>query len=126
MRVVLDPGTLISALGWEEAPARKVFEAALGGRYAHVTSPALLEEFDRAIRRRELKRGFPSPTRLTRLIGEMSWVVDPPRGPALTRTRAGDRALEAAVAAGASYLVTSDIPLLQLSEHRGTRIVRPS
>ena len=51
---VLDTPTLIAGLGWHQAPARKVVNAALAGRFVPVTSPELLEELEGALARPEL------------------------------------------------------------------------
>lgn len=114
---VLDPVTLLQGLGWRDAPASRVVEAGLAGRYVPVTSEPLLDELARGLRRRELRPLFPRPGRIVELVAGMSLVVATPgRGHPL---------LEAAEVSQATYLVTSDIPLLERGRHEGTSIVRP-
>lgn len=115
--VVLDPVTLLQGLGYHDAPASGVVAAALTGRYVPITSPALLDQLDRGLRTRRLRGAFPRARRLVELVAELSVVVETPgREHPL---------VEAAVAGRATYLVTSDIPLLRLGSVDETRIVRP-
>lgn len=114
---VLDPATLLQGLGWRDAPANRVVSAGLAGRYVPVTSRPLLDELERLLRRREIRAVFRRPKRIVELVAAMSLVVE-----------TGGRRhplLEAAAAGGATYLVTIEIPLLQLGTFGDTRIVRP-
>jgi predicted nucleic acid-binding protein len=90
-----------------------------------VTSPQMLLELERAVRRRELRVVFSKPKRIVALVAEMCMVVEPVGRLEVVEKPSENRLLEVAQTAGATYLVTSEISLLQLGEFRGTRIVRP-
>ncbi len=122
---VLDNPTLISGLGWHRAPARKVVNAALAGRFVPVTSPELLTELEEAMGRPELARAFRQPIWITKLIERMSIVVDPGAAPRAVAEPSANRLLAIADAAQAAFVVTGDISLLQLGRYRDVRIVRP-
>jgi putative PIN family toxin of toxin-antitoxin system len=122
---VLDNPTLIAGLGWHRAPARKVVNAALAGRFAPVTSPELLAELERAMGMPELAGVFSEPIWITKLVERMSIVVEPSVAPRVVSDPAANRLLALGESADADFIVTSDISLLQVGRHRQTRIVRP-
>ena len=122
---VLDTPTLIAGLGWHRAPARKVVNAALAGRFVPVTSPELLEELEDALGRPELGGAFGHPIWITKLIERMSIVVDPQATPRIVGGPDANRLLAVAESGRAEFIVTGDISLLQLGRHAGIRIVRP-
>jgi putative PIN family toxin of toxin-antitoxin system len=122
---VLDNPTLLAGLGWHRAPARKVVNAALAGRFVPVTSPELLAELERAMGMPELAGVFPEPIWITKLVERMSIVVEPRVAPRVVSDPAANRLLALGESADADFIVTSDISLLQVGRHRQTRIVRP-
>ena len=122
---VLDTPTLIAGLGWHRAPARKVVNAALAGRFVPVTSPELLEELETALGRPELGSAFEHPIWITKLVERMAIVVEPSAVPRVVGRADADRLLAVAASGRAEFIVTSDISLLQLGRHGDTRIVRP-
>ena len=122
---VLDTPTLIAGLGWHKAPARRVVNAALAGRFVPVTSPELLEELEDALGRPELGGAFPHPIWITKLVERMSIVVEPRANPRVVVEPDANRLLAVANSGRAEFIVTSDISLLQLGRHAGIRIVRP-
>jgi putative PIN family toxin of toxin-antitoxin system len=122
---VLDNPTLIAGLGWHRAPARKVVNAALAGRFVPITSPELLAELERAMGMPELAGVFPEPIWITKLVERMSIVVEPRVAPRIVSDPAANRLLAVGESADADFIVTSDISLLQVGRHRQTRIVRP-
>jgi uncharacterized protein len=122
---VLDTPTLIAGLGWHRAPARRVVNAALAGRFVPVTSPELLAELERALGRPELGRVFGHPIWIAKLVERMSMVVEPRATPRVVGTPEANRLLAIADSGRAEFIVTGDISLLQLGRHGDTRIVRP-
>lgn len=122
---VLDNPTLIAGLGWHQAPARKVVNAALAGRFVPVTSPELLEELELAMGMPELQGVFREPIWIAKLVERMSMVVEPSVAPRVVADPAANRLLALAESADAEFVVTSDISLLLLARHRDIRIVRP-
>jgi putative PIN family toxin of toxin-antitoxin system len=122
---VLDTPTLIAGLGWHRAPARKVVNAALAGRFVPVTSPELLAELELALGRPEMGGVFGHPIWIAKLVERMSVVVEPPATPRVVDAAEANRLLAVAVAGRAEFVVTGDISLLQLGRHGDIRIVRP-
>ena len=122
---VLDNPILIAGLGWFRAPARKVVNAALAGRFVPVTSPELLEELELAMGTPELRQVFGEPIWIAKLVERMSIVVEPRVAPRVVSDPTANRLLALAESADAEFVVTNDIALLQLGRHRDIRIVRP-
>lgn len=122
---VLDNPTLIAGLGWHRAPARKVVNAALAGRFVPVTSPAMLAELERALGRPEFRDVFREPIWIAKLVERMSIVVEPGVAPRIVADAASNEILAVAESGGAEFIVTGEIALLQLGRHREIRIVRP-
>lgn len=127
MRVVLDANTLASgALSSTGAIAQLMDGWLTDGRFAVVSSDIILDEAERALR----KRYFAS--RLA--ASDRNAFIDLLRRQALmvvTRTDVGrvaadptdDHVLATAVDGEANYVVTGDHALLALAEFRGVRIV---
>jgi putative PIN family toxin of toxin-antitoxin system len=122
---VLDTPTLIAGLGWHRAPARKVVNAALAGRFVPITSPELLTELEDAMAQPELGAAFPHPIWIAQLVERMSIVVEARAGPRVVAEPSANRLLAVAESGDAGFVVTWDISLLELGRHRGIRIVRP-
>lgn len=131
MDVVLDTNVVISALISPRGAPAQIYRAWREGRFAYVSSPPLLDELARAL-------GYP------RVRKYLAW-TDEERGEfveALAYTAKlvvpsiqlkvidedpdDDRVLEAAVAAGASHIVTGDRHLLDLESYEGVEIVSPA
>ena len=121
---VLDTPTLVAGLGWHRAPARRVVNAALTGRFVPVTSPELLAELERTMARPELGRVFAEPARIAALVERMAIVVEARRAPRVVADAGANRLLAVAESADADFLVTTEISLLQLGRRGPTRIVR--
>ena len=122
---VLDNPTLIAGLGWHRAPARRVVNAALAGRFVPVTSPEMLTELELALGRPELGGVFPQPIWIAKLVERMSIVVEARVAPRVVAEPSANRLLAVAESGDAEFIVTGEISLLQLGRHRGIRIVRP-
>jgi putative PIN family toxin of toxin-antitoxin system len=106
-RAVLDSNVIVSGLGWSGAPAR-VIEAVLAGELVLVTSSPLLAELRRVLAYPKLATVIPDGARLADLIEMSSVVVEPPGVLAVVEDESDNRVLEAAVAAGADYIVSGD------------------
>lgn len=122
---VLDTITLLSGFGWRHAPARKVVNAALAGRFVPVTSPELLAELEATMAQPELRGAIAEPRRVRALVARMSIVVEARPAPKAVVDPHANHLLAVAEAAAADFLVTADIALLQLGRHDATTIVRP-
>lgn len=125
IRAVVDTSTLIAGFGWHRAPARKVVNAALAGRFLPVTSPELLDELELAMGRPELGGVFRNPIWIAKLFERMAMVVEAKVAPKVVAAASANHLLAVAESADAEFVVTTDISLLQLGRHRQTRIVRP-
>lgn len=125
IHAVLDGQALLSGIGWPTAPSRRLVQAALAGRVVPVTSPALLAELERALAAPPLRELFPEPDLLLESIEQVSLVVEPRKRLKVARFDPSNRLLEAAHAAEAGYVVTSDIELLRLGNFAGSKMVRP-
>jgi len=122
---VLDTDAILSGIGWPRSPSRRLVQAIASGRVVPVTCPAMLEELEATLSRRELAKIFPDPAGVFALVESISFVVDPVKPIAAVERPHGNRMLEAAKAAAADYIVTSDIELLRLGEFSSAKIVRP-
>lgn len=124
--VVLDTAVVICGLGQPEAAGGRVMKAAIAGSFVPITTPRLLDELARALRRREIRGAFPRPGRIVSLLGEMSMVITPNETVQVVPDEAMNHLLSAARASDAAYLATWSIDLLALHRFERTRIVRPA
>ncbi len=124
--VVLDTEVLVRGLGEPEGPGSQLIQSALAGRFVPITTPRLLDELARTLRRRELRGVFPRPRRIVSLIGSMSVVIEPRGSVSVMRAEPANHLLASARASGASYLATWGVELLALGRFEGTRIVQPT
>lgn len=122
---VLDSNVIVSGLGWSGAPAR-IIEAVLAGELVLVTSSPLLAELRRVLAYPKLARAIPDGSRLADLLEMSSVVVEPSRVFAVVEDESDNRVLEAAVAAGADYIVSGDGHLLTLGLFQGIPILTPA
>ena len=127
MRVVLDANTLASgALSSAGAIAQLMDAWLTEGRFAVVSSDMILDELERALRKRYFASRLAARDRsaFTDLLRREALMVVPRTDIGrVAADPADDHVLATAVDGEASYLVTGDHALLALAEFRGVRIV---
>jgi putative PIN family toxin of toxin-antitoxin system len=124
--VVLDIEVVIRGLGEPEGPGSQLMKSALAGRFVPITTPRLLDELARTLRRRELRGAFPRSRRIVSLIEDMSMVIEPRGAVRVMHEEPANHLLAAARASAASYLATWGVELLALGRFEDTRIVQPT
>lgn len=128
MKVVLDTNVVMSALLWRGKPYLLLEAIRLRGDAQLVSSAALLEELADVLTR-------PSATKRLALIGktarevladyvEAIELVEPAEVPRVVLSDADDdHVIAAAVAAGATLVVSGDSDLLGIGSYRGIEII---
>lgn len=127
MRIVIDTNVLLSAFLWGGAP-RLLIERVREGAAELVISAALLEEFDRVIRRGKfatvLHRTTHTPANILEQLQILAEVIAaPPLPQPVCRDPKDDIVLACALAAAARLVVTGDDDLLSLKSHENISIV---
>ncbi len=123
-KAVLDTNVLISALLFGGTP-RKVLELVMKRRVVGVTSPALVAELTRILKR---KFAFSDEAlrSVRRRIERGFFMVTPNVDIAVLADDADNRVLEAAVAGECEFVVTGDKALLALVIFRTIQILTPA
>jgi putative PIN family toxin of toxin-antitoxin system len=125
-RAVLDANVLVSALLFPGI-CRSIVESLKDDKFAIALSPALLEDFLRALEKPKLKRLIlPEILEETiSLIHMKAVIVEPKARIRACRDPDDDAVLERAVAARAKMIVTGDKDLLVMSPFKNISIVSP-
>ena len=124
MKAVFDTNVLISAFVFPGGGPEMVFRAALSGRVALVTSPALLAEFGRVLGDKFSWENHMLEAAVAQ-VARIGTVVRPQmRVSVIGDDPADDRVLEAAKEGTADVIVSGDRHLLRLGTWETTRIVR--
>lgn len=131
MIVVLDTNVIISSVLSLEGPPAKLIERWEGDEFEVAISPLLLGELERALTYEQVRRYFKKPQEnvdaFVKRLQAVAVVVDPQVTVEMIEDDPDDdRALECAVTAAASYIVTGDSHLLDLKEYEGIVILRPA
>ena len=126
MRVVLDTNVIISGLLFPGGPPDRIVRAVLAGGLANATSPDLLAELQKV-----LKKKFSLPENrlagMMMLLSDASEIVYPLERIEVIRADPPDnRVLECAVTSRADAIVTGDTKhLLKMKSYRGIPILSP-
>ena len=131
MDAVLDTNVVVSALISHRGAPAQCYRAWQEGRFAYVTSPALLDELARVLSYPRLSKylawsGEERREFLEALAYAAKLVVPDIELHVIDEDPDDDRVLEAAVAAGVSHIVTGDRHLLNLRSYNGIEIVPPA
>jgi putative PIN family toxin of toxin-antitoxin system len=129
VRAVVDTNVLISGLLWRGAP-HTLIEMARAGVFDLISSPMLLVELERVMRRPKFQIVFAksrtSPRQMLREVGRLIEIVEaPPLGVPVSRDPDDDHVLAVAVAGKAGLIISGDHDLLSLGAHMGIDIVTP-
>lgn len=128
MRLVLDTNTVVSGLFWGGSPGQ-LQDAARAGKVDLYTSPALLGELARVLRRGKfstrLRRLSASVDELIEGYGELAQFVRPAAiSPVVFADPEDDHVLACALAAKADLIVSGDSHLLDLKTYQGIPILK--
>ena len=124
MRVVVDTSVFLPGVFFG-GPPRDVLAAWQAGQFEVVVSPAILGEYGRVGER--LSARFPDAglERVMEAVAANATVVSaPPLPEPVCEDADDDKFLACAVAAGASYVVSSDKALLATSPYQDVRVIR--
>jgi hypothetical protein len=130
IRIAIDTTCLVAALAKPSGSAARVVGAWREGRVEAVASEATAREAELVLGGGWLSR-LAARERIGELLRDLRertvWVGDPPRITGLHLKDEGDqRMVEAAVAGGASYVVTSDREFLSQRGHGSVEFVTPA
>jgi len=127
LRVVADPGVLVSAVLTRTGPPAELIDRWREGEFDLVVSPKLLGELEEVLLRPKFR---PSVSEddvrdyVDGLLAEALVVTDPDEPPAVTPDPDDDYLVALAVAAGADVIVSGDAHLTEL-ENPPTPVVTP-
>ncbi len=125
LRVVLDPGVLISALLSGEGPPGQVVDRWRAGEFDLVVSPKLLDEPERVLLRPKFEP-YVTEADARKFVRALSdagvTVADPPTESGLTRDPGDDYLVSLARAARADVLVSGDPHLTEVAGLRPAAI----
>jgi putative PIN family toxin of toxin-antitoxin system len=119
LRVVLDPGVLVSAVLGSTGPPAEVFDRWRDGEFDMVVSPALLGELEQVLLRPKFRHAALEDevrTYVDALAREGVLVLDPEQIPAVTVDPDDDYFVALAMAAGADAIVSGDKDLTELAD----------
>ena len=123
MKAVLDTNVLVSGLIWRGVPYRCLL-AAKAGLFELVLSDEILSELGRVLREkfRLSEDEAAESVKLTREMGRIVEVTATIK--AVAQDPEDDKFLEAAVSAGAGFIVSGDHHLLELGEYQDIKIIK--
>jgi len=123
IKAILDTNVLISGLFWK-GPPFEILKAWQEQRFRLAISLPILDEYRRVLD--ELQQ-MPVLNSLLKVIELRSEMVEPVSfSESVCGDPDDDKFLEAAIAAGADYVVSGDTALLNVKSHHGVEVVRSS
>ena len=126
IKAILDTNVFISGVFWK-GPPFEILKAWQEQRFRLAISPPILDEYRRVLDELTKQRAMPVLGSILRVVELYSEMVEPVSfSQPVCSDRDGDKFLEAAIAAGAGYVVSGDKALLNLKSHQGVEIVRPA
>jgi len=130
MRAVVDTGVLISALIKRQGTTGDVLLALRDGRFTAIYTTEIMVEIVDVLGRPAFQSKYhiepDDITALVNLIRLRCDLVTPQRKIMACRDPKDDKFLDAALAAGADYIVSGDADLLDLSPFENIPILRPA
>jgi putative PIN family toxin of toxin-antitoxin system len=124
LKVVLDTNVIVSALNFSGLPA-KVFDLAIAGEIANITSEHIITEV-RNILLRKFSWEPAEAEDAGMLLGFFSKIVKPKRRLKAISHEPDNRILECAVAGKADFIISGDHHLTDLENYREIKIVNPN
>lgn len=119
LRLVLDPGVLVSAIITPGGPPAAILRALRRGRFELIVSPRLLAELANVLGREKL-RAYVTLDEASEYVEGLAvlaeTVTDPEPAPSVSRDPGDDYLFALAAATGASVIVSGDRDLLALEE----------
>ena len=126
IKAILDTNVFISGVFWK-GPPFEILKAWQEQRFRLAISPPILDEYRRVLDEVTKQRAMPVLGSILRVVELYSEMVEPVSfSQSVCSDRDDDKFLEAAIAAGAGYVVSGDRALLNLKSHHGVEIVRPA
>jgi len=126
IKAILDTNVFISGVFWN-GPPFEILKAWQEQRFRLAISLPILDEYRRVLDEFAKRRQMPVLNSVLKVIELHSEIVKPVsfRVPVCSDPD-DDKFLEAAIAAGADYIVSGDKALLNVKFHREVEVVRPS
>ena len=126
IKAILDTNVFISGVFWN-GPPFEILKAWQEQRFRLAISLPILNEYRRVLDEFARARQIPVLNSVLKVVEVHSEIVKPVSFPEpVCSDPDDDEFLEAAIAAGADYVVSGDKALLNLKSYHGTEIVRPS
>jgi len=126
MRIVCDTNVLISGVLFRGNP-RQILRLTSQGRLENCISPAILQEVEDVLRRQKFHLSSTQISAILELFQQTFTLVVPnQRVSVVTQDPDDNVVLEAALAAGATHIVSGDRHLLDLGSWNQLRIVSPT
>ena len=126
IKAILDTNVLISGVFWK-GPPFEILKACQEQRFRLAISLPILEEYRRVLDEFAKERQMLVLKSVLKVIELRSEIVKPvPFSEPVCSDPDDDKFLEAAIAAGADYIVSGDKALLNVKFHHEVEVVRPS
>jgi len=126
IKAILDTNVLISGVFWK-GPPFEILKAWQEQRFRLAISLPILEEYRRVLDEFAKERQMLVLNSVLKVIELRSQIVKPvPFSEPVCSDPDDDKFLEAAIAAGADYIVSGDKALLNVKFHHEVEVVRPS
>jgi putative PIN family toxin of toxin-antitoxin system len=126
IKAILDTNVFISGVFWK-GPPFEILKAWQERRFRLAISLPILDEYRRVFDELTKQRAMPVLGSILRVVELYSEMVEPVSfSYPVCSDPDDDKFLEAAIAAGASYVVSGDRALLNVKSYHGVEIVSPS